>query len=158
MKNLKLSDWASIAEIIGAIAVVVSLLYLAAQINGQTQEARAAAMHEFMVGWRESTAAFTDRELSETFVKASSNFESLTKSDRLILFGGLHGLIRLFEEAFLQYKQKRLDPGLWDAINRQYSSLLSDPVYKRYWEMRGDWYHQEFRQYVDDMGRTAYQL
>ncbi len=148
----------AISEIVGAIAVVVSLLYLGLQIRIQNAESRAAAMHDFYVGWRESSASFIDGALAEIFVKANANFDSLTEPERLRLLGGLHGLIRLFEEAFFQHQQKRLTPGLWDAINRQYSSLFSSPVYKKYWEMRCAWYHEEFQQYVDSLNRTGYQL
>jgi hypothetical protein len=41
LNKLKLSDWASIAEVLGAIAVVVSLLFVGFQIGEGNREARA---------------------------------------------------------------------------------------------------------------------
>ena len=40
--NQKLADWASIAEILGAIAIVISLIFVGLQINDGNREARAA--------------------------------------------------------------------------------------------------------------------
>jgi hypothetical protein len=154
-------DWEAIgavSEIVGAAAVVISLLYLARQVQIQNSESRAAAMHEFYAGWRESSVSFVDGELAEIFIKASSDFDSLTEIERLRLLGGLHGLIRLFEEAYFQHQQNRLDPGMWNAINRQYSSLFSNAVYIRYWEMRRDWYHEEFQRHIDNLAHSGYQL
>ena len=156
--KLSLQELALLAEIIGAIAVVFSLLYLGQQIRIQNEEARAAAMHDFYVGWRETNSLFTDRTLADVYVKARENYDSLTEAERLRLFGGLHGLVRLFEEAFLQHQEERINPGLWDAVNRQYSSLFSSPVYKRYWEVRGVWYHEKFQKHVNNLQQSGYQF
>jgi len=40
--KLKLTDWASVAEILGAFAIVVSLLFVGFQINDSNRETRAA--------------------------------------------------------------------------------------------------------------------
>ena len=154
-------DWeavGAVSEIVGAAAVVVSLLYLARQVQIQNSESRAAAMHEFYVGWRESSVSFVDGELAEIYIKANTNFDSLTEIERLRLLAALHGRIRLFEEAYFQQQQNRFNPGMWNAINRQYASLFSSAAYIRYWEMRRDWYDEEFQRHIDDLAQSGYQL
>ena len=42
MNKLSLSDWASLAEIVGALAVVISLVYVGVQISENTIEVREA--------------------------------------------------------------------------------------------------------------------
>ena len=42
--KFKLSEWASIAEILGAIAIVISLLFVGFQISDSNREARAATV------------------------------------------------------------------------------------------------------------------
>ena len=154
-------DWeavGAVSEIVGAAAVVVSLLYLARQVQIQNSESRAAAMHEFYVGWRESSVSFVDGELAEIYIKANTNFDSLTEIERLRLLAALHGRIRLFEEAYFQHQQNRFNPGTWIAINRQYASLFSSAAYIRYWEMRRDWYDEEFQRHIDDLAQSGYQV
>ena len=57
----------AIGEIIGAAAVVVSLIYLATQIRTQNNEARLAATHEILVGFRESLRVFTSGNTADLF-------------------------------------------------------------------------------------------
>ena len=56
-----LSDWASIAEILGAVAVVVSLLFVGFQINDGNRETRAARIQAAL----DSELAFQNSILRE---------------------------------------------------------------------------------------------
>jgi len=47
--RLKLSEWASIAEIIGAFAVVISLLYAGVQVNDSASAVRSASANDVNV-------------------------------------------------------------------------------------------------------------
>ena len=74
----------AIGELVGAIAVVVSVLYLAWQVRSQVQESKLNAIHEVSEGFREGIAAtYLDRQLSELFVAAKDGVESLTEAERL---------------------------------------------------------------------------
>ena len=42
LMKIKLADWASIAEILGAVAIVISLVFVGFQINDGNRETRAA--------------------------------------------------------------------------------------------------------------------
>ena len=42
----------AVGEIVGAMAVVVSLVYLGSQIRVQNRESRLAAMHDVSIGYR----------------------------------------------------------------------------------------------------------
>ena len=60
-EGAKSTNWdaiGAVGEIIGALAVVISLLYLATQIKSQNRESRVAAMHDISVGFREATSKF----------------------------------------------------------------------------------------------------
>ena len=50
MRRLSLSEWASIAEIIGAVAVVLSLIYVGVQVQENTSEVRESNRHS-AEGW-----------------------------------------------------------------------------------------------------------
>ena len=154
-------DWdaiGAIGEIFGAAAVVISLLYLARQVRTQNMESRATAMHEFYVGWRDSATSFVDIDLAESFVRASDNFDSLSQAEKLRLIGIISGPVRLFEEAYFNHRQNRLDTDVWDAINRQFAELFSNGVYQEYWKLRRDWFSEEFQRHVDGLVQSGYKL
>jgi hypothetical protein len=46
MAKLTLSSWASIAEIVSAIAVVLSLIYVGTELRGNTRAVEAATLVE----------------------------------------------------------------------------------------------------------------
>ncbi|MDX1461405.1 MAG: hypothetical protein R3348_10155, partial [Xanthomonadales bacterium] len=48
MTNLSLSEWASIAEVIGAIGVVISLIFVGVQVRENTDEIRATNRHQLI--------------------------------------------------------------------------------------------------------------
>lgn len=146
----------AIGEIIGAAAVVISLGYLAVQIRAQNAESRAAAMHDISVGWRAASEQFTDGELAGIFIKANHDFDSLTEVEALRLVAGVHGIFRVFEEAYNQHHAGRLDQNLWEGMNRQYASYIAAPAFRKYWDMRGYQYSQDFQKYVNELVPTQW--
>jgi hypothetical protein len=52
--NRKISDWASVAEIIGTVAVVVSLVFVVRSIDQNTKAIEAAEANNIWQAWRET--------------------------------------------------------------------------------------------------------
>ena len=148
----------AIGEIVGAAAVVLSLGYLAVQIRNQNNESRNAAMHDISVGWRAASEQFTDGELATIFIKANRDFDSLTEVEALRFVAGVHGIFRVYEEAYNQHQQGRLDDHVWDAMNHQYASYLAAPAFRKYWEMRRYQYNADFQAYVGEIQATEWDI
>ena len=56
-------DWealGAVGEVSGAVAVVLSLIYLAIQIRNQMSESRAATVHDISVAHRQRVAAISE--------------------------------------------------------------------------------------------------
>jgi len=148
----------AIGEILGAAAVVVSLIYLAMQIRIQNKESRLAATHEISVGFRESLSSFLDSDLVDIFLKANKDVDSLTDNERLRLLIGMQRIFRLWEEAFHQFTAGRLDARIWNSMLSLYSSYLAAPGFSVFWELRKQHYDPEFREFVDNLPRTSWSL
>ncbi|MEJ2128216.1 MAG: hypothetical protein P8X81_05180 [Woeseiaceae bacterium] len=148
----------AIGEILGAAAVVVSLVYLAIQIRIQNKESRLAATHEISVGFRESLSSFLDADLVDIFLKANKNIDSLNDNERLRLLIGMQRIYRLWEEAYHQHTAGRLDARVWNAMVSLYSSYLAAPGFSVFWELRKQHYDAEFREYVDALPRSSWSL
>ena len=148
----------ALGEIIGAAAVVLSLGYLAVQIRNQNTESRLAAMHDISAGWRAASEQFTDHELADIFIKANHDFDSLSEAEALRFIAGVHGIFRVFEEAYIQHSLGRLDTNLWDAMNHQYASYLAAPAFRKYWDIRGYQYNADFQEYVAKLKPTEWDV
>ena len=137
-------------ELIGAMAVVVSVLYLAYQVRAQVRESRLAAIHEVSEAFREGIGAtFLDRELAELFVLGKDGPEALTETQRIRFIALVQRNYRVWEDAFHQHQAGRLSELLWISINRQYSALLNWPGFQWVWSIRRDFFTADFAAYVD---------
>ena len=138
--------------------MVISLVYLAAQIRAQSREARLSAMHEISQSFRESLAAGSDMTMAEIVTRANENFDAVSDAERIVLISGNQRVIRVFEEAFHQRREGRLDEYIWDVMVKQYASFLSAPSMARVWELRKEFYDPEFRAFVDSLDRSEFRL
>jgi hypothetical protein len=115
MRKLQLSEWASVAEVISAIAVVVSLLYVGYQVNQNTKETRAANRQQLVDRAQSAlVAAATSPELAGAVSKAANG----TKLSQLELsqYGFfVRGMLKDMEEAYLLYQEGRLDETYWET-------------------------------------------
>ena len=146
----------SVAEVIAAIGVIISLIYLAKQIRAQVEESRHAAAHEIASGWREMLQPLLDPDFAQLFVQANADFDSLTEAQRIQIIAQQQTTFRLWEEAFYQYRGGRLNKTIWDPMVKQYQSYISIAAFQRVWELRRSAYGDEFVEFVDGLARLEY--
>lgn len=154
-------DWtiaAAIAEVIGAIAVIISLIYLAIQIKAQTHEARLAGMHDISVGFRDLVADFGKPETAALYVRGLEGVDAFTDEELFQLITGAQRAFRLWEEAFYLHKEGRLDSENWDGMNRQLASFWSTEGFQYVWKIRQQYYGEDFVEMVNNLKNINYRI
>lgn len=112
--KLKLSDWASIAEVVSAIAVIISLVYVGIQINENTGETRAANRQQLVSRAHLGTIAAAGPESSAIFAEVTVG-TALTPTE-LARYGFLTRTVLYdVQEAYLLYREERLDERYWNT-------------------------------------------
>jgi hypothetical protein len=149
---------AAVAEILAACGVVISLFYLGIQIRAQNRESRLAAMHEISGAFRDSYGQFKDRDIADFFVRGNTDFQSLTDVEKVCLFATLNPLLKVFEEAFWQFRQDRFDEELWLPMVSQFSFFLAAPTLVQAWEQRKSHYNTDFQKFVDGLNKSEYKI
>jgi len=139
----------ALGEIIGAIAVVASLIYLAGQIRTQNREARVSAMHDISVGFRDAINNFASEEVCAIFIKANKDYDSLSDVEAQMLIVLMGQFFRAFEEAYIQYDEGRLDQRSWNAITKYYLKIISAPAMQTGWQLRRGFLDESFVEFVD---------
>ncbi|MEH6637297.1 MAG: hypothetical protein V7700_17385 [Halioglobus sp.] len=147
---------AAVAEIVGAVAVVISLIYLALQIRAQTNQSRLAAQHEVSNGIREVSLLFATEDISDIFVRGNKDFDSMSDAELVRLIVAITNLFRVWEEAFAEARDGHLEAANWDALSGDYSQLMGAPSFTRVWELRKQNYYPEFQIYVDSLESREY--
>jgi hypothetical protein len=156
---MNLNDLANIGQVIGAVAVVVSLFYVAHQIRQNTNAVRSAtaqAVHEHFANWYQLVAA--DSELSKIVATGLRDYGSLSEEERVRFIATFMSFLSYSQNAFLKWREKLLAPPLWMGWELVIMNLVCAPGGKAFWKDRGYMFGEEFRRHVEDdlMKRTPH--
>ena len=148
---MKLEQWASVAEIVSAAAVIVSLIYVGYQINQNTKEVRASNRQELVNRAVDATRDLAiNPEVAAVIAKARNN-ENLNDRERTQYGYVIRSVLYDVQEAFLLHREGRLDDGYWEtrgALTRVY--LKSEAARAVYETEKGQGIlHTEFVEWID---------
>ena len=111
-------------EFFGAIAVVVTLVYLAGQLNQNTKALRSASYEH----WNEISGMFTDflaRHAAElTEIQTNASVQDLTAQQRTVLMSLSIKAMDQAQTAYLHFRAGTLDEDVFESRIRSYCSFL----------------------------------
>jgi len=146
----------AIGENIGALAVVISVIYLGIQIRKQTAESRLAATRELSNSYQASLElAFRDKELSSLYLEATQNYDELPRDDRYRVAMAIQSIMRMFEQHHVHIQHHKVEQAFIDSINLSFEEWLTFPGIQRWWELTSDMFEPRFREYVDQLVEKA---
>ncbi len=150
--KLKLSELASIAEIIGAFAVVLSLIYVGVQVNDNAGAVRSAAANDANVAtqnWYMQIGA--DQQTSALFYEALTSEVALSNQEEFQFLMMMHGAMLAFQNSYLLAEEGTIDFELREAATTAISGVKELPGFRRYWRQRKSYLHTGFVDYVDQL-------
>ena len=115
MAKRTLSDWASIAEIVGAAAVVASLLYVGYEINRNTEVSLATNRQAIASRAQDLALYSAETNIHRLLFDPSGDDIELTETEKNYLTAYIGGLLRTTEEAYLLYRDEMLDEEYWQT-------------------------------------------
>ena len=148
----------AIGEILGASAVVLTLIYLAVQIRAQNRESRISSVHETTGAIRNAMSLLVDGDTAEIVVKGINGFDEMSDVERLRYIMLSMVVLRVYEEAYYQVGQSRLDDYIWEGMKSQLTDFLGTDGAQKIWQLRGHQFGSEFRDFVDKLEATKYAL
>ena len=132
---MTLQDLSNLAQVIGAIAVVVSLFYVGFQIKRNTSAVRSAtaqAIHNNYGDWYMNLMG--DAELNRIALKGLKDYSSLNEIEKAQFIQTFMAFISFSQNAFYQWREKALSPWLWDGWELLTMNLLAAPGGKGFWK------------------------
>ena len=114
----KLSDIASLAEIVGAVAVVISLLYVGVQVRDTTRAVRSAAVNDAntaIQSWYQMMAS--DPQVLKTFLDGTLSPEPLSRDEEFRFMMTTQAAMYAFQNSYLLGQEGSLDAGLMSSLN-----------------------------------------
>lgn len=146
-------NWVAIGaagELLGAIAVVVSLAYLAAQVMQNTRAVRAGSADgavRALQTWMRPLVQ--DPRVSRIFRLGIEDWHKLDPDDKARFFHMMLGFMKTMENLHFQFSKGALDPGVWRGWEHLMSGYIQSPGGQAYWQHRQRVFSRLFREYVD---------
>src|SRR5437879_3175166 len=137
---MNLNDLANIGQIVGAIGVMVTLVYLAVQIRGNTKVVSAQARHaisEFVL-----RIALFRAEHADRFAKLESGAE-LTDGDRQFRYWSHIQFLLHAETYFHQHDLALMPETHWGPYERYLTKYMQSPGFRDAWNDIGAGFSQD---------------
>ena len=141
----------AIGQIVGALVVVVSLIYLAREIRTNARSARIPSLH--VNRWLGELVEHP--HLAELYYRGIQDFRSL-KSGDLVRFSALMDQVfYIFRELYFQHLDGHLDPRLWGPTEAAMRDINAWPGVQAWWRTARHLFNKEFVKFVDQLQQSA---
>jgi hypothetical protein len=145
---MTLEQYAYLAEIIGVIVVVATLIYLSVQIRqgatllrSEARQAQVAADLDIIYKWME----WPDIQ------KSVADPGKLEFDSKVRLYYWLVAFFRIREHLWFQFRDGALDEAAWNAYSRVIPFILSTKRTRRYWAEFSPNFDPEYVKMVDQL-------
>lgn len=141
----------AIGEVVGAITVLVTLVYLAVQVKRNTlalKSAAAQAVHENFANWYSS--AQSDSKLLDISTKGIRDYSSLSESEKAQFIAMFMSLSSHTQNAFVKWQEGSLSVELWRGWEYVSMNFFSTPGGRLFWKERAYLFSDAFQIYIRD--------
>jgi hypothetical protein len=141
----------AIGEIIGAVAVIVSIIYLAMQVRqnlnlvrGSGYQAAAQTANHILGGWSSNPDSL------RVFITAQESYPELNREEMALAHTHFLQIINMYESLYYQYQAGVLDSNIWEGRQLMLSNFLAMPGFAAWWEEWRHIYGSNFLAYVEE--------
>ena len=144
----------AIGEFVGAIAVLITLVYIAVQTRQSVKTTQQKSHSDLLTRRQDLMRLLTeDRDFIEVWSKGCSQ-QQLDSIDaqRFTSFGMM--LSSHVQDAYIQYKAGLIDENVWEAERRLLTVHFTQPGFVDWWEHGQQYVTHEFARYIEECERT----
>ena len=127
----------SVAELLGAAGVIVSLLYLSYQIRTNTKTVKAEATQTTITGWAEFNYELSKHPNAieiDRMWKPDSQWDDFNEEEKAKLGWVCRSIVERFEAEFSLYEAGILKSEVWEKHRMYCGSFVSLPAVSIWWE------------------------
>jgi hypothetical protein len=147
---MNLQVFVALAEIISALAVVLTLIVLIISIRQNTKSQKALVVDSLAAAITSiNVPAMESPVLGAALAKTTADWSSASREERIVAHYFLFSLFKLLENAWYQQKAGILDQAHWlgwESLLRKY--YHAEGVRRVWWHSRKHAYSPEFQKYL----------
>ena len=139
----------AVGELVGAAAVVITLIYLSSQLRQNTRTIRLSSTKAITEELQEAFSLLaSDQSLAEVFTEAAKK-TNLEGTNRVRYYTWSSNLLRVYENAFLQERDNAMDNAHWEGMTRMMIDVTKMAAFDDYWQNRKHWLSTDFQQHME---------
>jgi hypothetical protein len=147
---MKRISWKSVADVVGTLSIVASLLIVAYQLKQSTALATAQATFDLNTVLDDAYRLRSqDAILDELIDKGHHDPDSLSERQRSQFDSWLRADMNVTEAVWFYYSNGIIDKGDFEGWRTSICSRVSSPGGKRFWEREAKYFSNSFRNAVD---------
>jgi len=135
----------AIGETIGAVAVVISLIYLAIQLRTNSQTLKANAAWDAEVLWGASNIALGEKAevalLVHRAAAAEARLEDFSDEEKARIYFMVRGVLQYAQAQWWLWKEGNLPNEIWYMRRKWARNYVNTPIFRAVWE-------DDIRQYI----------
>jgi len=125
---MTLQDWGAIGELVGGVAVIVTLVYLAVQIREYRLGISSATFHTIMQGFNQlNTMLGSDPSLAEVLERGGKDPESLDAREQSQFVWLQRSYVNIYENLYQQFLRGACPESYWVRYAREIKQTLDTP-------------------------------
>ena len=149
---MTLVEWGALGELIGGVAIIVSLIYVGVQVKHSAKATRSAAANDASVSMQTWYLEMgSNRQASDLWLNAMRSPEPLSTHDEFQFLMSMHSVFLGFQNSYLLSQEGTLDPEIREALTFAIIAVKDLPGMDRYWRQRRGFLHSGFANYVDGL-------
>ncbi len=144
----------AVGEILGAVGVIATLGYLAAQIRQNTRSSREAASRaSFDTVTRINLLLVENPEVADLAIRGRSGLGDFDGAEALRFTYLMMSTFLMYQDMYFHARRSEIEPHLWHTTEAGFEPVLRSPGMWSWWESNQWRFAPEFVEYVE--GRQA---
>jgi len=146
----------AVGEIVGAIGVVGSLVFVGWQLLQNTDAIRTSTSQSHVEMYLQFIRSITDQPDIARIWRAGieSGMAGLDEIEKVQFISFLSGLFRYYEVSFIQHSKGKLDPELWQNVEAQLAKLVVSVGFHEWWLVRRDFHSERFQSFIEQLVKS----
>lgn len=146
----------AVGEIVGAAAVVGSLVFVGWQLLQNTGAIRTSTSQSHVEMYLQFIRSITDQpEIARIWMTGiESGMTELDEIEKVQFISFLSGLFRYYEVSFIQHSKGKLDLELWQNVEAQLTKLVVCAGFYEWWLLRRDFHSERFQSFIEQLAKS----
>jgi hypothetical protein len=153
---MSLEQWSYAGNVVAALAVVASLVFVGLQLWQNTRAVRASASQGHSQLYADINAHVIDSgEFARIWRLGLGDPGSLDADERTRFFAFASTVFRYYESSQVLWLQGQLDASHWHMITQQAADFANQPGIQAWWQTRRHWHSVQFREWLEALPKAS---